>query len=71
MKGVHVLYQVQVVSDDVYIRVSATKPRKWPTQLALTEMLICAKPPNIFICSHLKKRCSFVQNHLTFSYVPT
>jgi hypothetical protein len=67
MKNVHVLYQVQVVSDDVYIRVSHIKPQKWPTQLALTEMLICVKPPNLFICSHLKKfQKVLVKGHKSF-----
>jgi hypothetical protein len=42
------LYQVQVVSDDVYIGVSLAKPRKWPTQSALTKIPIYAKPPNLF-----------------------
>jgi hypothetical protein len=54
MKGVHLLYQVQVIFDGVYIRVSMEKPRKWPTQSALIEIFIYAKPPNLFVCSHLK-----------------
>jgi len=36
MKCVHLLYQLQVVSDNVYIGVAPTKPRKWSTQLVLT-----------------------------------
>jgi hypothetical protein len=50
----HLLYQVQVVSNDVYIRVSPAKPQKWQTQSALTEIPNFAKPPNLFICSHLR-----------------
>jgi hypothetical protein len=28
-KGAYLLYQNQVVSNDVYIRVASVKPRKW------------------------------------------
>jgi len=51
---VHLLYQVQVVSNDVYIRVSPAKPQKWQTQSALTKIPNFAKPPNLFIRSHLR-----------------
>jgi len=36
MKGVHLLYQLQVILDDIYIKVTPVKSRKWSTQLALT-----------------------------------
>jgi len=36
MKGVHLLYQLQVILDDVYVRVTPAKSQKWSTQLVLT-----------------------------------
>jgi hypothetical protein len=35
MKGVHLLYQLQVILDDVYVRVTPAKSQKWSTQLVL------------------------------------
>jgi hypothetical protein len=32
MKGVHLLYQLQVISGNVKIEVAPTRPRKWLTQ---------------------------------------
>jgi hypothetical protein len=32
MKGVHFLYQLQVISGNVKIEVAPTRPRKWLTQ---------------------------------------
>jgi hypothetical protein len=48
------LYQVQVVSGNVDVKSFPEKPWKWPTQSALTKILIHTKPPNFFMCSHLK-----------------
>jgi hypothetical protein len=51
MKGMHLLYQLQDVSDDVYIGVALAKPQNWSTQLALTLIPIFQKPP-FFLCVH-------------------
>jgi hypothetical protein len=54
MKGVHLIYQFQVVYNDVYIRVALAKPRKWLTQSALIMTPIFQKSSIFFMCSHLK-----------------
>jgi hypothetical protein len=54
------LYQLQVVFNDDDVGIASTKSRKWPTQSALTEISIGAKPPNLFVCSHFKAPRGFL-----------
>ena len=56
-----------MVSDDVYIGVSPVKPRKWQTQSALNEILIYAKPPTLFVCSHLRTTGGFLSRAINLS----
>jgi hypothetical protein len=68
MKGVHLIYQFQVVYDDVYIRVALAKPRKWLTQSALIMTPIFQKSSIFFMCSHLKLLKEFLSMTLTLPY---
>ena len=67
-KDVNLLYQVQVISDEVYIGVSPVKSWKWPIQLALTKIYICAKSPKFFVCSHLKTLKGFLSKAIKLSF---
>jgi hypothetical protein len=68
MKAVHFLYQLQVVSDDVYIRVALEKPRKWLTKSTLIVTLICfSKNLFFFVCSYLKLLKGFLSMTLKVS----
>jgi len=53
MKGMHSLYQLQVVADDDEDRIHLMRPWKWATQSSLT-MQLHAKTNFIFMCSHTK-----------------
>jgi valyl-tRNA synthetase len=43
IKGVHSLYQLQVVSDNDNVKIATTRPRKWATRSALTVQPLCKK----------------------------
>jgi len=59
-KGMHPLYHDQVVYGNVDDGVAPANPQKWPTQLTLTDTLICTKPPNSFMCLHFKTPKGFL-----------
>ena len=61
------LYQVQVVSDDVYIGGALEKLQISSTKSAFKEIPICAKPLNFFVCSHLKIPRGFLSNVINLS----
>jgi len=67
-KGVNLLYQVQVIFNEVYIGVSLAKPWKWLIQLALTKIPICAKPPKLFVHSHLKTLEELLSRAINLSF---
>jgi hypothetical protein len=53
MKGMLLLYQDQVVFDDVYIGVALTKPRKWANSVIDGQDNNFTKPLyNFFLCFH-------------------
>jgi hypothetical protein len=54
MKGVHPLYQLQVVVNNNDIRVAPTRLRKWVTQSSMTVIPIMQRPLFFFMCSHFK-----------------
>jgi hypothetical protein len=59
-KDIHPLYNYQVISSDVDVGVAPAKPQKWSTQTIFTETPIYTKPPNSFVCSHLKALREFL-----------
>jgi hypothetical protein len=58
----HPLYHDQVIFSDVDIDIGSAKSWKRPTQSALIETFIYTKPPNSFVCSHLKTPRGFLSD---------
>ena len=65
-KGMHLFYQLQVVFNDVIIRVSLVKPQKWSIESVLTMIHIFQKQSIYFVYSHLKFLKEFLSMVLIF-----